>query len=64
MTGFVFCGVVCKDVDYRTKLIPFLSYEQAGLFFFTLRSELGVLVLSKVFQFLLKLDIHFQADCI
>lgn len=34
MTGFVFYSVVCKDVDYRIKLIPFLSYEQAGLFFF------------------------------
>lgn len=63
MKGLVFYGVVCKDVDYRTKWIPFFSYEQAG-FFFTLRSELGVLVLSKGFQFLLKLDIHFQADCI
>lgn len=62
MTGLVFYGVVCKDVDYRTKLIPFLSYEQVG--FLTLRSELGVLVLSKGFQLLLKLDIHFQADCI
>lgn len=33
MKGLVFCGVVCKDVDYRTKWIPFLSYEQAGFFY-------------------------------
>lgn len=63
MTGLVFYGVVCKDVDYRTKLIPFLSYDQVGVFL-TLRSELGVQVLSKGFQFLLKLDSYFQADCI